>query len=165
MKSPRGPKPKSKDEDEIAYEAALIRRVQVLRRAVFPNQRRMAAALGISDARYNKFEQRPLPPYLFERFKRVTGTDLHYLVTGVPETPNATGPGVHKNKDSAHFYIDYFLENLEELLRLLLKEHDEVRRFLGDLVVEAHKPPGKRAEVQFPRIPPSDEKDQPSSSQ
>ena len=43
----------------------------------------MADILGISLASYQKYEIRsPLPHYLIEKFARVTGCSVEFLVTG-----------------------------------------------------------------------------------
>jgi len=79
-------KPKTKDPRRTAYEVALITRVKALRKAIGLSQDDMARILEISRENLNQYEQRGgLPAYLFELFARITGSDLRFLVTGVPE--------------------------------------------------------------------------------
>lgn len=65
------------------YISKFNQRVRALREARGWTQLQMATALGISEERYRKYENRsPLPHDLLERFALITGRSVHYIVTG-----------------------------------------------------------------------------------
>jgi transcriptional regulator with XRE-family HTH domain len=71
------------EDSEFAQMRAYQERIAHLRRMRGLTQAEMARALGISLDRYKKYEIRSaLPIYLIERFARVVGHDIGYIVTG-----------------------------------------------------------------------------------
>lgn len=70
------------DVSELEFNRAFIRRVKELREGAGWTQAFMAELLGIPLERYKKYEQRSLlPHYLIDRFCKLTGCDIHYLLT------------------------------------------------------------------------------------
>jgi transcriptional regulator with XRE-family HTH domain len=58
-------------------------RVREARKARGLTQAEMAQALGVGPEAYRAYEKRtPLPHFLIERFARITGTEIEFLLTG-----------------------------------------------------------------------------------
>ena len=73
----------SMQDDETEQIRAYMERIAELRKSKDMTQAEMARELGISLDRYKKYEIRsPLPVYLIERFAKVVGQSVHYIVTG-----------------------------------------------------------------------------------
>ena len=67
----------------LKFNQALVDRVKRLRMERFPAAEDMAIALGIPAERYRKYESRsPMPHYLIERFAKIVGRDVEYILTG-----------------------------------------------------------------------------------
>jgi transcriptional regulator with XRE-family HTH domain len=71
------------DNEEAAFNEALIARVHRLRNDKGWTAEQMAIALGIPPDRYRKYEYRtPLPHYLIERFALQVGREVEYILFG-----------------------------------------------------------------------------------
>lgn len=79
------------DDDEpnspkAQFAKAIIERTKAARQGIKYDQPRMAAAMGITVAIYNKWEKRSaIPLHLIEQFCAITGTDPCWLVFGKPQ--------------------------------------------------------------------------------
>lgn len=72
------------------YRDLFIARTRQARLALGWSQKDMAAALGISEASYQKYETRSmLPHHLIPKFAEVTGLPLQFLLTGTGVLPAA----------------------------------------------------------------------------
>jgi len=75
---------------EETYNQGFCARVQLARLTQGPNytQKLMSGILGVSLAAYQKYEIRtPMPHYLIERFARITGASIDWLITGKGKGP------------------------------------------------------------------------------
>jgi hypothetical protein len=73
----------TRDITERQYNEALRQRLVLCREILDKSQPEMAEALGITYAKYQKYETRSaFPPYLFPRLAAVTGRSIEFLVTG-----------------------------------------------------------------------------------
>jgi transcriptional regulator with XRE-family HTH domain len=80
--------PMAVDNSELDFNSGFVRRVKEAREAMGWTQAFMAHSLGIPFERYKKYEQRsPLPHYLVAKFCELTGSDIHYLMTGARRLP------------------------------------------------------------------------------
>jgi transcriptional regulator with XRE-family HTH domain len=71
------------ENEEAAFNEALIARTHRLRNERGWTAEQMATALGVPAERYRKYEYRtPLPHYLLERFALQVGRDVEYLLFG-----------------------------------------------------------------------------------
>jgi len=73
------------DNEEQAFNDALIARTKAWREEKGWTADQMATALGIPAWRYRKYESRtPMPSYLMKRFCVITDATLENLVAGTP---------------------------------------------------------------------------------
>ena len=69
--------------EEAAFNEALVARTHRLRNDKNCTSEQMAIALGVPVERYRKYEYRsPLPHYLIERFALICDRDIQYILTG-----------------------------------------------------------------------------------
>ena len=73
----------SEEQFEERFLSDLLSRTRSLREARGWSQAQMAEALGVSLARYKKYETRsPLPHHLIPRFAMLVGKDIEYVLCG-----------------------------------------------------------------------------------
>ena len=79
------------------FKLAFCRRIKHAREDRGLSQTEMAVALGIKKDRYVKYENRsPMPAMFIERFSRITGKDIEFLITGRQADRPRTGRSNNK---------------------------------------------------------------------
>ena len=75
--------------EELAFNNALMNRLRTWREEKNWTAAQMATALGIPADRYRKYETRSvLPPYLFERVCLICDASFENLILGTPRKPS-----------------------------------------------------------------------------
>ena len=92
--------PMAVDNPELDFNSSFIRRVKEARETMGWTQAFMADSLGIPFERYKKYEQRSLlPHYLVATFCELTGSEIHYLMTGERRSPPSLfGPPLNRRR-------------------------------------------------------------------
>jgi ribosome-binding protein aMBF1 (putative translation factor) len=76
------------DSTELDFNSRFVQRVKEAREAMGWTQAVMADSLEIPLERYKKYEHRSLlPHHLVAKFCKLTGCDIHYLMTGERRSP------------------------------------------------------------------------------